>query len=219
MCHILVLLVLAGVCVEAKFHPFEVVLEVLELLEVAEASPLLLLEVLVVFGVLQLSPQQPRALRWLPLDVDQDLVHHHTAPTMPLQFPAETYISPVQDPTTYVVVLVHLVSNLVQVGLVAAIVVLEDGHVVLVVAPLVDNPLVDASGNHLNNSLSIHQRNRVVEVPAKDLVVELLLVELDVGPCHVPPPPSSLFAPSAWLLHLIEDGEEDWEDAVPLPAS
>ena len=140
---------------------------------------------------------------------------NHAAPTMPLplQFPAA------QDPTTYVVVLVHLVSHLVQVELAAAIVVLEDDHVILVVVPLVDNPLVDASGNHLNNSLSIHQRNRVVEVPAKDLVVELFLVELDVGPCHVPPPPSSLFAPSAWLLHLIEDGEEDWEDAVPLPAS
>lgn len=219
MCQTLVLLVLAGVCVEAKFHPFEVVLDMLELLEVADASSPLLLEVLVVFGVLQLSPQPPRALQWLPLDVNQDLVHHHTAPTMPLQFPAETYISPVQDPTTYVVVLVHLVSHLVQVELAAAIVVLEDDHVILVVVPLVDNPLVDASGNHLNNSLSIHQRNRVVEVPAKDLVVELLLVELDVGPCHVPPPPLLLFAPSAWLLHLIEDGEEDWEDAVPLPAS
>ena len=103
--------------------------------------------------------------------------------------------------------------------LAAAIVVLEDDHVILVVVPLVDNPLVDASGNHLNNSLSIHQRNRVVEVPAKDLEVELFLDELDVGPCHVPPPPLSLFAPSAWLHHLVEDGEEDWEDAVPLPAS
>jgi hypothetical protein len=107
---------------------------------------------------------------------------------------------------------------LVQVELAAAIVVLEDDHVILVVVPLVDNPLVDASGNHLNNSLSIHQRNRVVEVPAKDLVVELFLDELDVGPCHVPPP-LSLFAPSAWLHHLVEDGEEGWEDLLPLLAS
>ena len=36
--------------------------------------------------------------------------------------------------------------------------VLEDDHVVLVVAPLVHNPLVDASGNHLDNSLSTHQQ-------------------------------------------------------------
>ena len=71
MCHTRVRLVLAGVCVEAKFHPFEVVLEVLELLEVVDASPPLLLDVLVVFGVLQLSPRQPRALQWLPLDVGQ----------------------------------------------------------------------------------------------------------------------------------------------------
>jgi len=62
-------------------------------------------------------------------------------------------------------------------------------------------------------------RNRVVEVPAKDLEVELFLDELDVGPCHVPPPPLSLFAPSAWLHHLVEDGEEGWEDLLPLLAS
>ena len=85
MRHTLVLLAISGVCVEAKFHPFEVVLDMLELLEVADASSPLLLEVLVVFGVLQLSPQPPRALQWLPLDVNQDLVHHNTAPTMPLQ--------------------------------------------------------------------------------------------------------------------------------------
>ena len=28
-----------------------------------------------------------------------------------------------------------------------------------------------------------------------------------MAPCHVPPPQRSLFAPSAWLLHLVEDGE------------